>query len=56
MSTLTPPITPDASRDEKVAQLVEGLNAPLAEKRRQATFELSRFGPSAWPVMEKLRD
>jgi hypothetical protein len=37
-----------------VAQLVEKLSDPEDKTRQDAFKELTRYGPSAWPVLEKL--
>ena len=37
-----------------VAQLVEKLSDPEDKTRQDAFKELTRYGPSAWPVLERI--
>lgn len=42
--------------EQEVLGLVEQLNDQRAAVRVEAQGKLSRYGPSAWPVLEKVRD
>ncbi|MFN4241876.1 MAG: hypothetical protein ACK4PI_01415 [Tepidisphaerales bacterium] len=52
VSTILEPATRDAERDARIRALVGQLGNPSADVRRAARDELSRMGPSAWPVLE----
>jgi len=51
------PLDPMSGQEERrIAELIEQLSDPEAEKRTKAFEELTRYGPGLWPIAEKLID
>ncbi|HEV7301657.1 MAG TPA: HEAT repeat domain-containing protein [Tepidisphaeraceae bacterium] len=50
------PLSANAVDEARVTALVEQLSEPDPRTRAAAFTELTRFGPGAWPVLERLRD